>query len=187
MSDLLKKLRERFHPSEIRTRRQGGKDLQYVDIASVIERFLDTLEGEWSWRVIDSSITPIEQGGYLASVTGEIHVGDIVRSGVGADVANDADKAYKTALAEAFKKAANYFGVGLELWDEDVRNSNERVMKGYASDDLSTLKTAVFELALMGGADPSAEGVADYFGVSVEALQDSTVLREILERQPVTV
>jgi hypothetical protein len=185
---MLSKLRERFDPRLIRTRRQGGVELQYVDIASVIGRFLDVVGPSWDWSVDSSQVTGLEGGKYLATVTGTITVTEddrvISRSGVGADVANDADKAYKTALAEAFKKAAVYFGVGLELWDESVRDQNETVMKAQGSTDVDDLKSAVFTLALIGGASPTAESVADFHGVSVEALQDPTVLYEIVNKSP---
>lgn len=188
---MLEKLRQRFDPREIRTRRQGGMDLQYVDIASVIGRFLDTLGLEWDWSVHDSRLIPMEGGKYLATVTGEINVryedemGEsryVSRDGVGADVATDPDKAYKTALAEAFKKAAVYFGVGLELWDEAVRDENETVMRAVKSDDVDDMKAGVFRLALIGGAKPDAKSVADFHGVTVEQLQDPDALRGILRK-----
>lgn len=188
---MLEKLRARFDPREIRTRRQGGIDLQYVDIASVIGRFLDTLGMGWDWSVHDSRLIPMEGGQYLATVTGEINVryeddlGEpyyVCRDGVGADVAKDPDKAYKTALAEAFKKAAVYFGVGLELWDEEVRTENETVMRAVKSDDVNDMKAGVFRLALIGGAKPDAQSVADFHGLTVEQLQDPEALRGILRK-----
>jgi len=189
---MLEKLRERFDPRLIRTRRQGGMDLQYVDIASVIGRFLDTLGLDWDWSVHESKLYPLEGGKYLASVTGEISVtyeneaGDRVftsRDGVGADVATDPDKAYKTALAEAFKKAAVYYGVGLELWDETVRSENEVVLRAVKTDSsLDEMKSGVFRLALLQGAKPDGPSVAKHFGVTTEQLQEPETLREILGR-----
>jgi hypothetical protein len=186
---MLERLRARFDPRLIRTRKQGGVELQYVDIASVIGRFLDELGLDWDWAVTESRLICLEGGKFLGTVTGEITVffeddlGErhgITRAGVGADVANDADKAYKTALAEAFKKAAVYFGVGLELWDEDIRTQNETVLKATKSDDVADLKAGVFELALIGGASPTAESVAAYFEVTVEDLQDPVILRSLM-------
>ena len=42
-------------------------------------------------------------------------------TGVGADVSFDLDKAVKTALAEAIKKACHQYGIALELWEEERR------------------------------------------------------------------
>lgn len=42
----------------------------------------------------------------------------------------DADKAYKTSLAEAVKKAAFYFGVALYLWDADEREEIRIAQEG---------------------------------------------------------
>lgn len=178
---MFQKLRERFDPRQIRTRRQGGQDLQYVDIATTIERFLDVVGEKWEWHVTQSSVVPVGEG-YLATVTGRISVEGVQRMGVGADYAKDPDKAYKTALAEAFKKAGHYFGVGLELWDEDVRGSNLRVIRGMGTSDVEAMKVAVMELALIGGAEATAQGIADYFGVTPDALKEPAVLTEILNR-----
>lgn len=181
---MLGKLRERFHPSAVKTRRQGGKDLQYIDIASTINRLNDVADLNWTWDISKSDLT-LSEGKWLGFVQGYLTVSGVARSGVGAGVGTDPDMAIKTADAEALKKAGHKFGIGLELWDEDVRTANERVMRAMGSDDVTSLKTGVFELALMGGAEPTAEGVAAYFGVTEEMLKDTDTLREILHRQPV--
>ncbi|MEM2991059.1 MAG: Rad52/Rad22 family DNA repair protein [Halobacteria archaeon] len=53
---------------------------------------------------------------------------DKVAVGVGADVDSDPDKAVKTALAEAIKKAGHQFGIALYLWDEKERQAVEEAL-----------------------------------------------------------
>jgi hypothetical protein len=132
---------------------------------------------------------PLADGQYLATVRASLSIrlddgdprGHVVnRSGVGADVAKDPDKAYKTAQAEALKKAANQFGVALELWTEEGR---EVVARGRAleSGDLSVLKQELFRRALEKGAEPTPESVAETMGLTVEDLQDADKIKETLD------
>lgn len=45
----------------------------------------------------------------------------------------DMDKAIKTAYAEGIKKAGHQLGVGLYLWDDDIREAVEAEMKGQSA------------------------------------------------------
>src|SRR3954469_20932912 len=115
--ELLSKLSERFPIDDVKQRRQGGRMLDYISIDATIRRLNDVLGTDWSFDIVTSRVDILPTGGYLAFVEGTISALDKRAAGVGADVAPDADKAIKTALAEALKKAGHQFGIGLYLWD----------------------------------------------------------------------
>lgn len=135
MSELLTKLSEPFPIEDVKQRSQGGRKLDYISIDATIRRLNDVLGTDWSFSIRRSDLSVLPSGGYLAVVEGEIAALDKTAAGVGADVAPDADKAIKTALAEALKKAGHQFGIGLYLWDEAER---EIVAKQRSDNDSRT-------------------------------------------------
>ena len=180
--------------------------MDYVAIDGYIRRFLDTLGLSYDWRINQTTLEllPAElktRSGkyqYLAQVTGTLSIHGsrsamnqsgassawtegTARSGVGADVSFDPDKAVKTAQAEAFKKAAHQFGVALELWDEDHR-ANLEVQRRLASGSEAALKREVFRIAKerLDVDKPTAAQVAKLFGKKAGELADVEVLRAIL-------
>lgn len=180
-SDALTALSAKFKTSEVKQRTQGGRKLDYISIDSTIRRFNDVLGVEWSTDLIGApSLVPVD-GGYLATVSLSLTALGKTAVGVGADKAPDPDKALKTALAEALKKAGHQFGVGLYLWDADEREVVARD-RAALSGDVAALKAQVLEKAIEGGASPTAEGVAAYYKVEVADLQDATKLQALLER-----
>lgn len=126
MSEKLAKLSERFPVEDVKQRRQGGVTLDYISIDATIRRLNDVLGLTWSFEIDSTQLLPLEKG-YLALVQGKIIIQPDeenppkVASGVGSDVASDPDKAIKTALAEALKKAGHQLGIGLYLWEESER------------------------------------------------------------------
>jgi len=119
-----------------------------------------------------------------------IHTGDTIeRGGVGADTAPDPDKAYKTALAEAIKKAGNQFGIALELWDADHRDNLDAQRK-IGTMNLNQLKGAVVDRAGREGVDLDVaapltlrKNLVTHFGlVDAGELDNPDVLREVLRR-----
>lgn len=120
-AELLAKLSERFPVDDVKQRRQGGVMLDYISIDATIRRLNDVLGADWSFSVSDARLDTLLTGGYLAMVTGTLKALGKSAAGVGADTASDPDKAIKTALAEALKKAGHQFGIGLYLWDESER------------------------------------------------------------------
>lgn len=165
-------------------------------IDGYINRFLDVLGEGYNFVVTQSSVVLLPEDmktrsgkrQYLAQVTGELTVhgpalvAASVRSGVGADVSHDPDKAVKTAQAEAFKKAAHQYGVALELWDPAHRKSLD-LQRRVESGSEAALKQATFEIAKerLGKTRPSAKEVAELFGlVDPGELSDPDVLRRIL-------
>jgi hypothetical protein len=176
----LDRLGKPFDHTEVKQRSQGGKKLDYISIDATIRRLNSVLGAGWDTRGIESKITPLEGGKYLAQVSLELYALGKNAFGVGADVASDADKAIKTALAEALKKAGHQFGIGLYLWDEEERDTLQ-LQREAATGDLTALKQLVFRRAVAAGASPTAEGVSEHYGLSLDALQDEATLRQILE------
>lgn len=117
----LAKLSEPFPIDDVKQRRQGGRMLDYISIDATIRRLNDVLGTDWSFDIRNSDVQLLDNGSYLATVSGTIAALGKTASGVGADIAPDPDKAIKTALAEALKKAGHQFGIGLYLWDEGER------------------------------------------------------------------
>jgi hypothetical protein len=122
MSELLGKLAERFDIADVKQRRQGGIMLDYISIDATIRRLNDVLGASWSTEVVGTpNLVVLADGNFLAVVTISLNALDKSSVGVGADRASDPDKAIKTALAEAIKKAGHQFGIGLYLWEEAER------------------------------------------------------------------
>lgn len=174
-------LSARFDVVDVKQRAQAGRKLDYISIDSTIRRLNDVLGAEWSTRFVGVPTLTDVGGQYLAVVTLELEALSKKAVGVGADKASDPDKALKTALAEALKKAGHQFGVGLYLWDEGERAIVARD-RAAASGDIAALKAKVFEKALEGGAKATAAGVAEFFNVSVEDLQNASTLSKLLEQ-----
>lgn len=180
-NELLSALAAPFKTGEVKQRTQGGRKLDYISIDSTIRRLNEVLGVEWSTDFIGSPSLVDTGSGYLATVSLSLNALGKSAVGVGADKATDPDKALKTALAEALKKAGHQFGVGLYLWDEAEREVVARD-RAALSGDIGALKAKVFEKALEGGAKPTAEGVAEFFKVDVAYLQDAANLQTLLDR-----
>lgn len=139
MSEKLDRLSERFPIEDVKQRRQGGVQLDYISIDATIRRLNDVLDLGWSFEIDTTQLLPMEGGKYLALVQGKILIPPTegtsgkVASGVGSDIASDPDKAIKTALAEAIKKAGHQLGIGLYLWEESEREVIAKQRKGEAS------------------------------------------------------
>lgn len=184
--DILAKLSARFDVSDVKQRAQAGRKLDYISIDATIRRFNDVLANDWSTVITNQQLTPVVDAGgsltgYLAVIALELTALGKTAAGVGADKAPDPDKALKTALAEALKKAGHQFGVGLYLWDEGERAIVQRD-RAAASGDIAALKAKVFEKALEGGAKATAAGVAEFFDIPTEGLQDAATLSKLLEQ-----
>lgn len=176
----IRALSARFPVEDVKQRVQAGRKLDYISIDATIRRFNDVLGGDWSTHHHVVDVRDIGDGKYLAIVVLSIEALGKSAVGTGADIANDPDKAIKTALAEALKKAGHQYGVGLYLWDEGERAIVARD-RAAASGDVAALKAQVFEKALDGGAKATAAGVAEFFNVSLEDLQKEAVLTKLLK------
>lgn len=184
---MLELLRKPFDVSEVQQRTQGGTTLDYVSIDATINRVLEATGGNYDTTIKQVELYPIEDGAkYLAWIHLQVRVpssnafeGEI-HDGVGAMINRDPDMAIKTALAEAFKKAMHYWGVGLELWDADHRDYLA-TMRAAMAGDVGALKRLVYLRAVEAGADDvsTGEGIAAHFGVTVDDLADADRLREL--------
>lgn len=187
MNELLEQLRKPFDVTEVQQRSQGGTTLDYVSIDATINRVLDATNGNYDTTIKKVECYPMEDGKFFAFVHLQVRVpsADVfdgtIHDGVGAMINRDPDMAVKTALAEAFKKAMHYWGVGLELWDADHRDYLA-MMRAAMAGDVGALKRLVYLKAVEDGADDvsSADGIASHFGIQSEALNDPERLRELV-------
>lgn len=185
---MLERLREPFPAAQVKKNQDG---LDYVSIDGYINRTLEVLGLSYDFNVRQSSVTllPPEMKTrtgkmqFLAQVTADLVIQDLdvasSRSGVGADVSFDPDKAVKTAQAEAFKKAAHQFGIALELWDADHRATLAKARKLTTP---AAMKQEVYKIARerTGKDKPTLAEMAKLFGVSAGDLGDEPTLRGIL-------
>lgn len=181
--ELLAQLSAPFEVGEVKQRRQGGKDLDYISIDVTIRRLNSVLGAEWSTNPINSQLYALEGGKYFAAYELLLSALGKTAVGIGSAVASDPDQAIKTALAEALKKAGHQFGIGLYLWDEAEREvvAKQRVVQAAkTSDDLPALKAAVFQKGVDAGAPATAAGVAEHFGIAIEDLQNPEALKKLL-------
>jgi hypothetical protein len=200
LTDVLVELRVPFPAGQVK---KNEKNLDYISIDGYIRRFLEVVGLGYDFVVTQSSVTLLPEDmststgkrQYLAQVTGAIHIHGTPttpssarpgasRSGTGADVSFDPDKAVKTAQAEAFKKAAHQFGVALELWDEDHRADLEVVRRGAGGSE-AALKKAVFDLAKkrLDKKKPTVAEVAELFNVEPGDLSSKSTLEQILRTE----
>lgn len=180
-------VRKPFHPNQVSRREtfKGSKVfLDYVDIPSTINRLLDVFKEDWEWVITKSEcnlLRDTDKGPeFLGVVEGYLSLADVKRHGVGAGINRDPDTAIKTADAEALKKASNKFGVALELWDETARDA----VAAYRSNDLASLKAQVAARVKTMGHPVTKESIAKLYDISIDSLNDPTVLKEILWGKP---
>jgi hypothetical protein len=119
-----------FSPDVLQTVNKGGTNLTYVPVAEVIAR-LNMVVGAGNWgddtevwissehpdSIVGKSKVWIRIGEEVAEVTG--HGGDTIKfygdKHKNAGKPLDLGDAYKTAASDAFKKACQKFGIGLDI------------------------------------------------------------------------
>jgi hypothetical protein len=124
----MEQLNEEFPEGVLGTLPKGGKKLSFVPVAEVIQRLNNVLgTGNWSytvvnqWREDDIKGNPwvLAHVSLSATITSNGEESRTTRSGIGGyDHSNkgmDLADAYKSAVSEALKKAAQTLGVGLHL------------------------------------------------------------------------
>lgn len=193
---LLGKLAAKFDPTVIRKNPNG---YHYVSIDAMYQRLDDVLGANWELEVVGSTLTMLprsektygrnEKTAFIGTVTVRITATldgvTTVRSGVGADLADDPDKVIKTALANAVKKAGNGFGIGRYLWSEEERADIDRAVA--EQNDVPALKAQVVALAqeqgleLPEGKPEIAKALAAHFKVEPGDLASASTLKSILE------
>ncbi len=132
MSIPIQELSNPFPPDQIRQRKGSfGKQLSYIEAASVIQRLNNALEGEWSFTILSMDIEPDH-----VIVRGRLTIGTSLREQYGAsritrqrdsgEIVNIGDD-LKSAASDCLKKCATLAGVGLHLYtDSGGGNGNSR-------------------------------------------------------------
>jgi sugar phosphate isomerase/epimerase len=183
-------LRAKFPADQVKQRQgAGGLKLDYVAGETVINRLIDATKDEEQGYAWQSSIAHIEKVGdrWVAVVHGNLAIQGDIGTGVGAMENRDVDMAVKSANTEALKNAAkNGFGVALELWDKEYRETLGQQRRALAGSE-AALKSMVFDIAKnkLDTKKPTAAQVATLFDVSAGDLSDAATLRTILEDQGV--
>lgn len=133
-----KRLSNKLPPEWIEKIKKGNRpELSYVPIDKVLRRLNEVCGDYWNIEIIKTDIYN-HQDTTSAIVQVSLTICDpanpeniiSVRHGIGADKKRgtgdtDIDKIVKTAYANAIKKAANMYGVALELWDDIIHSSSE--------------------------------------------------------------
>lgn len=125
--ELQKKLSMQFPAEDVKTREGSkGMKLDYIPINKVYERLNEIFPLGYDWFVKSVQFENKGKDYCFVVIVGSLTIrtdnGTITREGIGSDkVGFDPDKAYKTAFAEALKKASHSLGIALYLWDEDER------------------------------------------------------------------
>lgn len=109
-------------PSLIRTRRQGGSEIQYLEWFQ-INRILDIHCPGWSGEAVVSVAGDTVIVVYTLRIpTAE---GIVSRSAVGSDKLGSGFDPVASAEQQSFKRAAARFGIGLDLYDKESRPASK--------------------------------------------------------------
>lgn len=104
-------------PRDIKTRRQGGRDLSYITARTVMNRLDDVLgpDGWWDeYQPLDHSV--------ICKLTIRLPDGSIITKSDAGGCAGMADAGDddKSGFSDAFKRAAVKFGIGRHLYGDGV-------------------------------------------------------------------
>jgi len=116
-------LSQPFTADQVKKRRGNhGKQLDYVEASTVINRLNHSLEGDWGFRIVEYKVESDE-----VLVIGEMQIVNAVRQQFGGsritrnkdtgEAINIADD-LKSATSDALKKCAAGFGVALHLYSD---------------------------------------------------------------------
>ena len=115
----------------------GGRTLDYLEGGRVKKLLIEAFQNKWSWEIVHWEIkdasdkkfktgTPQEQPPYVI-VHGRLTVPGVgTREAFGSKViqmsegSDQQSQALKSASTDAFKVAASYFGIGLDLYLDDA-------------------------------------------------------------------
>ena len=116
---------EQEFPKELIKQRKGnfGKTLDYIEVASVIQRLNDAFDGLWSYEVVSHLIEENEVivlGKLTAEGISKVQWGGSTltkhqKTGAVLSLADD----LKAAASDALKKCASHFGVALSIYGLD--------------------------------------------------------------------
>ncbi len=109
-----------FAPEQVKTRPgHGGKQLHYLETASVIERLAEASEHTWSFELVRYELLADE-----VIVTGKLTLDGVVKMDVGSSsITRDSSGKEvsvgddtKSAVSDCIKRCARLFCIGLELY-----------------------------------------------------------------------
>jgi len=119
-------LEKQFEPSQIKKRKGNyGKNIDYVETAAVIQRLNDSIDGDWSFEIVEHIIQDddvavlgkLSTNGVTKMQWGSRKIGRNNRTGAVICLGDD----LKSAASDSLKKAASLLGCGLHLYtDEDL-------------------------------------------------------------------
>ena len=145
----------KLFPAEAIKQRQGpgGKMLDYLETATVIERLNEAFGTQWSFRVMDHWIMKDTEGKIEEVIVwGEIAADLVVKQQFGNAVAKkgwDTGDMFKGAASDALKKCATEFGVGLQLYHDTPAPAHNGSSRGEsAQEEEITEKQADYILQL---------------------------------------
>ena len=138
-------LSEPFPPDIIKQRKGNfGQTLDYVEASTVIQRLNDSLEGRWSFTIVDYQTDADE-----VIVRGRMEIDGTIREQFGTSKISrkkDTNESIswgddlKAAASDCLKKLASTFGVGLYLYQTkpltDHSQSNNGNGQNYSSNNL---------------------------------------------------
>jgi hypothetical protein len=115
--ELFARLAAPFHPTEVKTRSQGGRQFHYITARTAMNR-LDSVLGPENWT---DEFKPLEHG-VACKLTITLPDGKTVsKTDAGADATmQDPGDNEKAAYSDAFKRSCAKFGVGRYLYGDGV-------------------------------------------------------------------
>lgn len=128
----LEELTKPFPENCLKTRKGGGNStLTYIPGHLIIRRLNEATGNDWTFCVVSETETPQPDGKILIKVRVALTIpGHGTREGIGVQIVSEkgGEDLYKGALTDAVKKAATFFGVGLELYGPDLEAEAEAQM-----------------------------------------------------------
>lgn len=129
-----------------RRRGHSGKSFSYVEGAEYIKRLNEAFDGKWSFEVVEHHINArdvvvigrIEAEGCVKIAFGGSMITTSHQTGEPLNLADD----LKAAAADALKKAASLFGIGLHLYGSDKSQLDDAVVPLPQKDQRKNLPSA---------------------------------------------
>lgn len=117
----LRNLRAPFPKEAIKSRKQAGRALSYIQGADVVNRLLDCIGLDWSWQIMDWKLTGEDKfavvHGRLTVINGVVSLpASFDAVGAAPVLKGDVENALKSAAKDALKVAASLIGVALHLY-----------------------------------------------------------------------
>jgi hypothetical protein len=183
-----RKLREKFSKSAVKQRSGGGgKELDYLEGHTVIDRLITATNNLWSFSILQSDV---REWGTTSKGEQQYLVRDLVRLfidglgyrdawGVQIVTQKSGEDMWKGAQTDGLKKAASLFGVGLELYGD--------ILPPVRATDDSRLKEMLRAQGIKTKGD-SNKAAQERFGVGYDTLTDAQIATwtsELEKSQPV--